>query len=402
VWDYEGMRRDLRLLAKDSCTEAMLAQCTSLLDLEPIREVVAGGHQSARALVLRDFLRSVVDYSSDANAKAAGALIGIEAAGRAKELRRHPAAEILNVSARTVRRNEAALLQSLLTAITDFTRDTKAKNRFVYENQRWLKSRSAAVGMKPTDGEQTQDGSAEAPPAPEPAPDISFILRSLFDAAESDPVARILLTQIKTIRTADQLWLERLESLTGLQSKASDLREYLLKTVRSRRDERARPGSRGLSTHIEWAEVMIGHAKLQGPHVQLSILMGWQEGYRWLSGDSQIEQDARESLGDLYRHAPIRFDNDENWLQKLLAPPEPGREIESMMRGRSMAYMPLNEEAERDWRLFFESCQCETDEEPDERCPVHALIQACTRCANSAEAVALTNLAIPDEPGRHV
>jgi len=120
-----------------------------------------------------------------------------------------------------------------------------------------------------------------------------------------------------------------------------------------------------------------------------------REGYRWLSGDSQIEQDARQSLEDLYRHAPIRLD-DESWLPKLLARPAPGQEAASVMRGRNMPGMPLNEEAERDWRLFFESCKCDSDEEPDKGCPVHALIHACIGCGQNAEAVALDYLTASD------
>src|SRR5438552_3723781 len=111
------MRRDLRALASDSCTEAILVQCTSLLDLPPIREVAAGGHQFARAQVLRDFLRRAVHHSSDANAKAAGAVIGIETPNRTLKSRRQDAGDILELSERSVRRKEAALLESLLTAI---------------------------------------------------------------------------------------------------------------------------------------------------------------------------------------------------------------------------------------------------------------------------------------------
>lgn len=70
VWDYEGMRRDLRLLAEESCVQAVLVTCTSLLDLPPVREIVSGAHQSARAYILQDFLRRVVDHADNASARA--------------------------------------------------------------------------------------------------------------------------------------------------------------------------------------------------------------------------------------------------------------------------------------------------------------------------------------------
>jgi len=82
MWDHEGILRDLRTLAQESCADSVLAKCLDLLSLPPVHEVVTTAHQSVQPYLLREFLRTVVDHADPDNVtvKAAGALIGIPVA----------------------------------------------------------------------------------------------------------------------------------------------------------------------------------------------------------------------------------------------------------------------------------------------------------------------------------
>ena len=132
MWDHEGVLRDLRALADNACAGETLASCASLLDLPPVREVVAEvGHPLLRAYVLRNFLRSAVSRADadDITVKAAGALIGVALSyAPRKEFRQDAAGVILDRTRRTVRRpdKQKELLEGLAAAIADFARDSDA------------------------------------------------------------------------------------------------------------------------------------------------------------------------------------------------------------------------------------------------------------------------------------
>ena len=57
---YDGVRRDVERLVKESCTDQALAKCSFLLDLAPIQSIARGEHSSARVYILRKFLKAVI------------------------------------------------------------------------------------------------------------------------------------------------------------------------------------------------------------------------------------------------------------------------------------------------------------------------------------------------------
>jgi hypothetical protein len=415
MWDHEGVLRDLRALADDACAGEVLAGCTSLLNLPPVRDVVAClGHPLLRAYVLRGFLRSVVNRADvdDITVKAAGALIGVELSyAPKKELRQDAAGVVLDRTRRTVRRpgKQTELLEGLAAAITDFTRDSEATSNFVKAQQAWLESR-ASTATTPDVTLEEASPQVPDPPIREPflreptaarkrpsspsheAFNVADVLSGLSAAAKVDPVAKELVVQIQSVNLEDKQWLGRIEILYRLQLHASELGDRLLAAAQARRVRREKKAAQRFA-HAYESDALSIYTVLLLLHAGLSIFI-MREGYRWLSGGSDIERRARESLHAVYRYAPYKTE-DNTWLTQLLSWPEPGHELDSVLRGRDTPNMPGGREVEEDWLRFLANCHCKSDNQPDEGCLVHALIGACAQLSQDLQALAIYQLTTP-------
>ena len=393
MWDHEGILRDLRILLNNSCVDEALAACATLSALAPVREVVDGTNESVRPYILRKFLQAVVDgaQADDETTKAAGALIGVYARpGREKGLRWEDAGVIIKRSKRTVRRpeNETALLKGLRNAITDFVGDPDRVGRFVQTHRAWLESRPSGH----VSSIEENVASPATPPRPKAAQEsvdseklgLADILRALSLTADKDPIAHVLLAKIKGALSVDDHWMERVTRLHFIQQRANGLGSRLLSYVQVARAERSDPDSWRSSYSVR-ADIMLIQSDFQLLHADLSMFM-MSHGYLWLLGDSEIEQEARDSVRAIYRLAPFYPDND-TWLTELLTQPQAGREVVSIKRGLDMPPMPGGREAERPWQQLLAECQCQTDGRPEPDCRVHALIHACNRYSRAAQAV---------------
>ena len=231
-------------------------------------------------------------------------------------------------------------------------------------------------------------------PAPSKSSNLVDIIEGLSDAAETDPIAQGFLAQIQSRNPSDKQWFDRLKTFYRVQLRTTELADKLRAAVGRRRAERTNPRPRPGSSDREQTDALLAHSGLLLLHWDLYVLM-MREGYRWLSGESDVEQQTRESLQAIYSYAPFRPESD-TWLTELLAPPEPGHELASILRARDMPNMPGGPEVWERWHQFLANCRCESDDEPDEGCRVHALVQACRRYSQHALAVLMHQLAAPN------
>ena len=109
-----------------------------------------------------------------------------------------------------------------------------------------------------------------------------------------------------------------------------------------------------------------------------------------------VRSHMQEDLQAVYRYAPFVADND-TWLTELLSRPEPGQELASVLRGRDTPNIPHSPEAKEDWLRFLANCKCDSDDQPDKGCHVHALIEACARLSQDTRVLAICQLTTPEE-----
>ena len=391
--DDPGMLHDLRILAARSCDDDALAACTNLLALPPVYRVTEGVNSSVKPYVLRLLLRTVLGRveAEDLDTRAAGALIGVESRYRiAREIRVAAAAAILGASERTVRRREPALLRSLAGAITDFILSAEPVERFVKANRSFLSSGLSKPSTDHEDGEEalTRQSASTAPP-----PELGDILKWLFRTAREDPVAEAMLKQMETRDPDNARLLRLIASLYGLKSASSQLSQILSRIVSERRDDRALPDAVRANRWDGWEGMDAVRLNTEAVmfHGSLAILM-MNQGYRLISGESEAERHARQSIQDVYLYIPLKAENTA-WLGELLAWPKPGQELVSVARSESiMPDIPESLEARPHWIQFLARCECESDDSPDESCVVHAMIRACQQCTDDLQALATYQL----------
>lgn len=394
MWDPEAVLNDLRKLAKRQRAIDALTECGTLLALGPINEVAEGQLPNVRADVLRRFLAAVVAHASpdDKHAMAGALLIGVGLpSGLGVGGRQDAAAQRLaGEDRRTIRRNRDLYLRALGRAILDFIDDPDSAERFAKSERAALRSRAHG---SPTSGSVESSAPAEPDkrrryPADPPA-DFASLLQGLIDAGKADPVAAGLLARLDP-DDLDGQFLERLSALYKLGSHSQGLGKRLLELAQARRAWRAMPddATRSLDS-LEHAKYSLIDSDLILLHSSISIFM-IREGYRWIAGGSDVELRARQSLRTIYRSVPFEI-GDGDWLSELLAQPQPGEEVDSIMRGRNMPDLP--EDREPHWRRLAEACECDRDEAPQDGCAAHVLVQACERLAEEVRALATQRLA---------
>jgi hypothetical protein len=281
-------------------------------------------------------------------------------------------------SYKAAERAESALLDALLIAITTYAQREAAKIR----PRRVIKSVDTPDHV----------------PRPDPVPTegtlgLADILGALSGAAETDPMAQRLLAQIKAALPVDDQWLDRLERLHRMQQRAGQLSAKSLSVVQKWRAERANPNP-WRSPGSTRADVTPIQADFLLVHADLAIFM-MRQGFRWLSGDSEAEQEARAALRAIYACVPFYPDNDA-WLTELLAQPEAGKELVSVKLALHTPSLPAGPDADQLWQQFIASCKCESDDQPAPSCQVHALIRACDRYNDAVQAILTHQLAMLD------
>jgi hypothetical protein len=219
---------------------------------------------------------------------------------------------------------------------------------------------------------------------------LDDLLNMLSETAQADAITQGLIAQIKSALAVDDWWLKRLKSLYKMEQRISQFGSRLQTVVQRRRADRIDRSAWRSSTSIE-ADVLLVQGDLSLVHADLYIFVLCR-GFRWLSGDSDIEQRARDALGTVYAVAPFSPVN-EVWLAELLAPVDSDQEARAAVeRGRAVPSMPGGPDNREVWRHFLDSCKCGSDDQPNPDCQVHALIRACDSCSAPLQAVLVHQL----------
>lgn len=183
-------------------------------------------------------------------------------------------------------------------------------------------------------------------------------------------------------------WVERFEAYYRVWTPAYALAANLEAAIKTRRDEPADhlpwdPDSAEPYDPLDQADGYGRYALYAYAQFQLEVKKFMtRHGGLWLLSDVDVEQQVADAVYRIGWHNPLNEDDD-SWLRRFLADSrhEEPQHFAQMLKATNIGSQTLLE-----WQEYVASCDCPDLDHGEERCQVHATIQACHEYCDLIEA----------------